>query len=85
MLKYCTSILVATITFLGFSQEVNYKLKMERPQNHYFQVEMTVNDVEKEEVIVKLPVWSPGSYLVREFSKNLDLVTAVDDKGKAPM
>mgnify|MGYP006234023825 CR=1 FL=1 len=83
MLKYCTSILVATITFLGFSQEVNYKLKMERPQNHYFQVEMTVNDVEKEEVIVKLPVWSPGSYLVREFSKNLDLVTAVDDKGKA--
>lgn len=56
---------------------------MERPQNHYFQVEMAVNDVNKEEVIVKLPVWSPGSYLVREFSKNLDIVTAVDEKGKS--
>lgn len=83
MLKYWTGILAASISFLGFNQEINYKLKMERPQNHYFQVEMTVNDVKKEEVIVKLPVWAPGSYLVREFSKNLDLVTAVDEKGKA--
>ena len=83
MLKYWTSILVASITFLGFGQEVNYKLKMERPQNHYFQVEMAVNDVDKEEVIVKMPVWSPGSYLVREFSKNLDLVKAIDEKGKS--
>lgn len=83
MLKYCTSILVAAISFFGFSQEINYKLKMERPQTHYFQVEMTVNDVKNEEVIVKMPVWSPGSYLVREFSKHLDQVKAVDDKGNA--
>ncbi len=83
MLKYWTSILVASITFLGFGQEVNYKLKMERPQNHYFQVEMAVNDVDKEEVIVKMPVWSPGSYLVREFSKHLDLVKAIDENGKS--
>ncbi|MDG1332426.1 MAG: hypothetical protein P8P74_08850 [Crocinitomicaceae bacterium] len=81
MLKYWTSILVAAISFLGFSQEVNYKLKMERPQTHYFQVEMTVNDLKKDEVIVKMPVWSPGSYLVREFSKHLDQVKAVDGKG----
>lgn len=56
---------------------------MERPQNHYFQVEMAVNDVDKEEVIVKMPVWSPGSYLVREFSKHLDLVKAFDENGKS--
>ncbi|MFK7786065.1 MAG: hypothetical protein AB8B56_13165, partial [Crocinitomicaceae bacterium] len=82
MLKYWTSILLAAISFFGFSQEVNYKLKMEKPQTHYFQVEMMVNDVKKDEVIVKMPVWSPGSYLVREFSKHLDQVTAIDDKGK---
>ncbi len=83
MLKYWTSLLIASITFIGFGQEVNYKLRMEQPQNHYFQVEMTVNDVKSEEVVVKLPVWSPGSYLVREFSKNLDLVKAEDDQGKS--
>ena len=82
MLKYWTSILLTVLTFIGFAQEANYKLKMQRPQNHYFQVEMAVNGVNQEEVIVKLPVWAPGSYLVREFSRNLDLVTAVDDKGK---
>lgn len=83
MLKYWTSLLIASITFIGFGQQVNYKLRMEQPQNHYFQVEMAVNDVKSEEVIVKLPVWSPGSYLVREFSKNLDLVKAEDNQGKA--
>ncbi len=82
MLKYWTSLLIASITFIGFGQQVNYKLRMEQPQNHYFQVEMAVNDVKSEEVIVKLPVWSPGSYLVREFSKNLDLVKAEDNQGK---
>jgi len=81
MLKYWTSALVVALSFLGFSQEVNYTLKMEMPQTHYFQVEMTVNDVDKSEVLVKMPVWSPGSYLVREFSKHLDQVTAVDEKG----
>lgn len=83
MLKYWTSIIVAAFSFLGFAQQVNYSLKMQRPQNHYFQVEMKIVDVKQEEVLVKMPVWAPGSYLVREFSKNVDLVTAFDDKGKA--
>jgi predicted metalloprotease with PDZ domain len=30
----------------------------------------------------KLPVWTPGSYLVREFSKNLNQVRAIDAQGK---
>jgi predicted metalloprotease with PDZ domain len=29
-----------------------------------------------------MPVWAPGSYLVREFSKNVDLVKAKDEKGQ---
>lgn len=55
---------------------------MDRPQSHYFQVEMELTDFKESELEVKMPVWSPGSYLVREFSKNVDQVFAVDDKNQ---
>lgn len=65
-----------------FSQKVNYHIRMIQPQNHYYQVEMDVEDFKTTSFDVKLPVWAPGSYLVREFSKNINLVKAFDSKGK---
>lgn len=63
-------LLILLLTISGvFSQKVNYHLRMIQPQNHYFQVEMDVEDLKKTSFDVKLPVWAPGSYLVREFSK----------------
>ena len=70
--------------FLGSAhgQKIAYKLKMEAPQTHYFQVEMELSDFKEKELHLKMPVWAPGSYLVREFAKNVDLVLAFDQKGK---
>lgn len=70
-------LIVFLISFsIAFGQKVDYELRMEKPQNHYFQVKMTVSEITSDELIVKMPVWAPGSYLVREFSKNMNLVTA---------
>lgn len=65
-----------------FGQSVKYNLKMPRPQNHYYEVEMEVSGLDLKSFDVKLPVWAPGSYLVREFSKNVNLVKAFDEQGK---
>lgn len=76
-------ILLSTVLFALnslFAQNVNYKLRMSKPQTHYFEVEMNITDISDNEIEVKLPVWAPGSYLVREFSKNLNLVKAYDQK-----
>lgn len=54
---------------------------MTNPNSHYFNVEMVVSDLKTEELVVKMPVWAPGSYLVREFSKNLDQVKAFNETG----
>ncbi len=69
--------------YFGFihAQSVDYKLSMPKPQNHQFHVEMTLNDFKEKTLDVSLPVWAPGSYLVREFSKNINLVKAFDEKG----
>ena len=54
---------------------------MPKPQNHYFHVEMELEDFNEKEIDISLPVWAPGSYLVREFSKNINMVKAFDENG----
>lgn len=67
---------------LAWSQSVRYHLSMPKPQNHYFEVEMTISDYKAKQLEVRMPVWAPGSYLVREFAKNVNRVKAVDGTGK---
>ena len=69
------------IIFSSFGQNVKYKLKMNQPQNHYYQVEIKLSDLKKSEFNLKMPIWAPGSYLAREFAKNVNLVKAFDFKG----
>lgn len=64
------------------AQKIAYTISMPKPQTHYFHVEMELTGFKEKELIVKMPVWAPGSYLVREFSKNVDLVRAYDVNGK---
>jgi predicted metalloprotease with PDZ domain len=81
--KFIISAFSILLSYVSFGQSINYRLKMEKPQNHYFQVEMELTDFKENDVTVKMPVWAPGSYLVREFSKNVDLLKAKDEKGQA--
>ena len=61
---FCFSIIKAT--------EVNYEVAMSEPHTHYFEVKMNVLDYQKAYFDVQMPVWSPGSYLVREFAKSVE-------------
>lgn len=76
-----------TLFFLGFTLvspavKINYILSMENPHQHYFRVDMVVTEFNGKYADFKMPVWAPGSYLVREFSKNVDWVEAkADDRG----
>ena len=67
--------------FSATAQQINYTLRMEKPQNHYFQVKMELLDLKEAEPVIKMPVWAPGSYLVREFSRNVNQVVAKDENG----
>jgi predicted metalloprotease with PDZ domain len=76
-----TTLFISALT-LVFGVEINYNLSMPVPQNHYYHIEMEINDLKRSEIEVKMPVWAPGSYLVREFAKSVNLVKAFDSKGK---
>jgi predicted metalloprotease with PDZ domain len=62
--------------------ELTYHLSMPQPNSHYFSVKIDVKGNTANTQEFKLPVWTPGSYLVREFSKNLNQVKAIDATNK---
>ena len=60
---------------------ISYEVSMPEPHTHYFNVKMDVVDYQKEYFDVQMPVWSPGSYLVREFAKGVEgLVATANNK-----
>lgn len=79
MNKIIYTALVLLNTILVFGQKINYKLKMPNPQSHYFEVEMILEGFKEKQLEIKMPVWAPGSYLVREFSKNVNQVLAFNE------
>ncbi len=65
------------------AEPVRYTVRFPAPFTHYAEVEaqIPVNPGETA-VDLFLPVWTPGSYLVREYARNLEDIRAFDADGK---
>ena len=78
-IQYFFSTLVLLVILAGnvlAAPKLSYTLSTPNPQTHYFEVEMRLQDFKDKFIDVKMPVWAPGSYLVREFPKNVESFTA---------
>lgn len=62
-------------------EPVRYRVSMPRPHSHLFEVEATF-PAAGDELVVCLPVWTPGSYLVREYSRHVQQFTVEDLEGQ---
>ncbi len=57
---------------------------MPKPSTHLLEVEMTVGYKKAmDQVELKMPVWTPGSYLVREYARHVQDFAVRDSSGKA--
>jgi predicted metalloprotease with PDZ domain len=65
----------APATF-GKDASLRYTLAMPAPQTHYFEVKMELRGFDKDYTDIKMPVWAPGSYLVREFARHVERLQA---------
>jgi predicted metalloprotease with PDZ domain len=61
---------------------MHYRVSMPEPHGHLFHVVLTV-DRPADRLVLALPVWTPGSYLVREYARHLEGLTAEDGSGRA--
>ena len=61
---------------------MRYALSMPEPHSHLFHVEVEVAHPGHAAEFV-FPVWTPGSYLVREFARHVEQAAADDGAGRA--
>ena len=62
--------------------DISYTVSMSKPWTHLLEVEMRLNWAQMpDKAELKMPVWTPGSYLIREYSRHVEDFTAKDATG----
>ncbi|WCT11956.1 M61 family metallopeptidase [Mucilaginibacter jinjuensis] len=61
-----------TDTHAAGNVKISYEVTFPEAQAHYADIEMNITGLAQNSLDLKMPVWTPGSYLVREFAKNLE-------------
>lgn len=72
---------VAPPTVAQTADATTYRLAFEGRRQHHVDVEVAVTADGREAVTFMMPTWTPGSYLVREFARNVEGVRAYDQDG----
>jgi predicted metalloprotease with PDZ domain len=62
---------------------IRHTLSFPAPHTHYVDVRVEVPSAGRDSVELSMAVWTPGSYLVREFSRHVEAVTAAGPFGAA--
>jgi predicted metalloprotease with PDZ domain len=61
---------------------IHYSIIPKDPAAHLFEVTLRVDAPDAQGQVFMLPVWIPGSYMVREFARNIVTLGATDAAGK---
>ena len=62
-------------------EPIRYVLRIPAPKTHYIEVQATYPTSRQPAIELMMPVWTPGSYLVREFARHVEEVRACDPAG----
>lgn len=78
----CLTLVLGSLTSLAQAlPEIRHTLRFPDAKNHYVHVESVYPTNGAAELEVFMAVWTPGSYLVREYARNLDYVEASSESG----
>jgi len=64
-------------------EPIRYTLRFPAPHTHYVEVEATYPSGGRPQVDLMMAVWTPGSYLIREYERHVEGVTATGAGGRA--
>lgn len=79
-----TLVLSWLLPLAGWAQAaMQYSLRFPKPESRYVEVSLQLT-APSDTVDLRLPVWTPGSYLIREFPRNLDGFVALADGKEIP-
>jgi len=61
--------------------DLTYRVTPAEPQAHLFRVELIIASPGAAALSLSLPAWIPGSYMIRDFARNIVDITAADNAG----
>lgn len=62
---------------------ISYTVSMSKPATHLLEVEIRLTSAAMpDKTELKMPVWTPGSYLIREYARHVESFSAADANGK---
>lgn len=61
---------------------IHYTIKPSKPEAHLYQVSCLIDAPDPTGQLVYLPAWIPGSYMIRDFAKNIVQLRASDSQGE---
>ncbi|HEY9828524.1 MAG TPA: M61 family metallopeptidase [Stenomitos sp.] len=64
------------------SLRFEYEVSLPRPEAHLFEVTFVIGGWSEPSLDLKFPVWTPGSYLVREYARHLQGFSAQTPEGQ---
>ena len=62
-------------------EPIRYTVRFPAPESHYIEVVAAIPTAGAPDIELMMPVWSPGSYLVREYARNVEGVAAQASTG----
>ncbi|MCB0501492.1 MAG: M61 family metallopeptidase [Bacteroidetes bacterium] len=62
---------------------IQFNVSFPDPHTHYTYIKMTINKIDQQSIKVGMPVWTPGSYLLREYSQHIDQFEVLDNNKQA--
>jgi predicted metalloprotease with PDZ domain len=83
----CAAAMLLVLPLVAAAQapvDISFTVAMSRPHTHLFDIEIAIkhpaNGPQEERLV--MPVWTPGSYLVREFERNVQDFATTDAAGQ---
>jgi predicted metalloprotease with PDZ domain len=64
--------------------ELSYTLAFPQPHTHLYEVSLTIGNVATPQLDLLLPIWTPGSYLAREYARHVQDFN-VEDGSERPL
>src|SRR5688572_16303724 len=62
-------------------EPIRYTLSFPAPQTHYAEIEALVPTEGRSQIDLMMAVWTPGSYLIREYARHVKALTARSPNG----
>ena len=83
----CAAALLLLLPILAAAQapvDISFTVAMSKPHTHLFDIDVAIKRTANgpQEELLVMPVWTPGSYLVREFERNVQDFAAADAAGQ---